>query len=87
MKDLLSRNPSFSYLVEQDIFDKGKGNNRVRTESERKMSVASSILSDDSVTMEDIGHAVGSAVGFSRVPSLQASFYKRQKGSFANTVS
>lgn len=72
-------------MVEQDIFDKGKGNNRVRTESERKMSVASSILSDDSVTMEDIGHAVGSAVGFSRVPSLQASFYKRQKGSFANT--
>eukprot|EP00095_Tigriopus_kingsejongensis_P007959 snap_masked-scaffold1653_size32093-processed-gene-0.0 protein:Tk07959 transcript:snap_masked-scaffold1653_size32093-processed-gene-0.0-mRNA-1 annotation:"P-glycoprotein" len=37
--------------------------------SERRPSAASSVFSDDSFTLEDVGHAVGSAVGLSRVVS------------------
>ncbi|XP_059085284.1 ATP-dependent translocase ABCB1-like isoform X2 [Tigriopus californicus] len=60
-------------IVEQGRFEREAGGGRVRKQSDRKASTTSSILSEDSVTIEDVGHAIGSAVGFSRVPSLRSS--------------
>eukprot|EP00095_Tigriopus_kingsejongensis_P002534 snap_masked-scaffold344_size201325-processed-gene-0.9 protein:Tk02534 transcript:snap_masked-scaffold344_size201325-processed-gene-0.9-mRNA-1 annotation:"P-glycoprotein" len=66
--------------VDQEISEMGTAGPRNRSQSERRPSVASSVFSDDSFTLEDVGHAVGSAVGLSRVVSdRQKNDHKKDK--------